>query len=1201
MDESFASNRGGAFTYLSDKRALLNAPKLVSTLPTFLTDCLLRSDCEATVKLFPHNWIGVVVDGNLFLWRFSLSKDNTVATTSSCRQFELPSVSEATATSASMSCFGLDGRPRLCAAVAAGILRVWPRGVFGVVGRSQIVYDCIDTQLSSFRNDEACVALEEGPCSGTFLLATSHGRIFGVDSRTPQEQVYTFLVSDGVTNIPPVSSAAVNTSVHQTSMSENAANNGLLSGLSRRVSSIWSYAASKVPNLNVSSLVPSVGSSATGKVLRFLVVATPHNTCRMLLLTQSHLTIWDLDADFEHSVTFSLALNNDTFGEAVDMTLSSPSSCSTLWLLCKSVVEEEDALSLVLFDIESTPPGGNELNSRVSIKVDTNAKDFKLINSIPGASVYPCTLLALFSAEARAVYIVEALTGCSVCQIESERPSQLLGVVSAPSDSNALFALITRQHGIYGIVGGDPCLPSIACLQLTSDCLSSPDRLLEGLVKIGAILWMGYEEEANVLIKSLFGKPNRVKNDALLTAFLRLTNCVLNSRPTSGPDARWRGVNNTGITAFDFACGCGDSRFVAKQESMQRLGGRFWPAVMAATPEISGATDAALLFTELFPPLLSSTVGTTGSRCHILNAFLAGAEVCETARILHSRLCRLKQNALLKPVFKASVDAAVVVGVVDKSTFSNNLLSPEDIFFQTMTLVPHFITNLAEELVLHARTCLNEDMDSVDFVACAAQLLTLSLTEALEYRQKLLPALETVLSEVGNADSVSKYDLFCWITENDVMFNQLQEAFDSLVELAVALKNESDRMLTEGGSLRQECACRSVELATILLQAVYQRVQWCGSSCPSELDACFVQLRTHVISAVAWSIDRLEAGLDLAIRFVDKALMLEISERLDKAAATSGAKPHANLMIALARSNPDIQLADYALQWYYSNGEKSRLQSLLAALQEKESGSNEVLAAVQTEQKRLRTSISPSRVRDPIAKRFKSVASPVVTATIDSSVNRFLQRSEVRDFAWLHQLGNWDFEQASKGLLAAGENEIHSLGRRRTLLSLSKLAGIASGQCKPSATAISEAPNSQMSESETPLVDKYLEVIQCHEELIRRGQLKSDSVFPSHILAPQFIANISKADSAQVREELLMNFSIALRLAQLYTELNEDHFNSDARRENQEKLLTRIWAQAVKVDSLNKKPGGGGEEFNGACEDSFFYALLEHCLLSGRA
>lgn len=51
MDQSFSSNRGGAFTYRADKRALLNVQKLVATLPTFLTDCLLRSNC-GNYKLF---------------------------------------------------------------------------------------------------------------------------------------------------------------------------------------------------------------------------------------------------------------------------------------------------------------------------------------------------------------------------------------------------------------------------------------------------------------------------------------------------------------------------------------------------------------------------------------------------------------------------------------------------------------------------------------------------------------------------------------------------------------------------------------------------------------------------------------------------------------------------------------------------------------------------------------------------------------------------------------------------------------------------------------------------------------------------------------------------------------------------------------------------------------------------------------------
>lgn len=73
---------------------------------------------------------------------------------------------------------------------------------------------------------------------------------------------------------------------------------------------------------------------------------------------------------------------------------------------------------------------------------------------------------------------------------------------------------------------------------------------------------------------------------------------------------------------------------------MRCLGGRLWPAIESVAPKISGATDAASLFAEVFPPLLSSMVGANGSRYHVLNAFLAGAEVCEIARVLHSRWCR---------------------------------------------------------------------------------------------------------------------------------------------------------------------------------------------------------------------------------------------------------------------------------------------------------------------------------------------------------------------------------------------------------------------------------------------------------------------------------------------------------------------------------------------------------------------------------
>lgn len=65
---------------------------------------------------------------------------------------------------------------------------------------------------------------------------------------------------------------------------------------------------------------------------------------------------------------------------------------------------------------------------------------------------------------------------------------------------------------------------------------------------------------------------------------------------------------------------------------------------------------------------------------------------------------------------------------------------------------------------------------SPTFIECFPFSIQVSLNEALEYRQKVLPTLETTLSEKGSADSASMYDLFCWITDNDVVFSQLQEA-----------------------------------------------------------------------------------------------------------------------------------------------------------------------------------------------------------------------------------------------------------------------------------------------------------------------------------------------------------------------------------------------------------------------------------------
>ncbi|KAL5972211.1 hypothetical protein TSMEX_000079 [Taenia solium] len=1192
VESSFASNRGGTFAYTSDPRALLNVRNLVATLPTFLTDSLLSSDADASVKLFSHDWVGIVTDGNLFLWRYTQSKDIKIATSSACHQFELPLADASAAeVSVSISCFEGDGRPRLCAAAVAGVFRVWPRGVFGAAGRSQVVRDFLDTQLNVFSTGEVCVEMEEGPYAATFLLATNHGRIFGVDARTPEDRVFVFLVVDSNSI-----DTTTNISLSSSQVGPEESDTSLLSGLSRRVASIWSYATSKVSALNVTGAGASTTSS-TGKVLRFLVAVDSQDSCRMSLLTQARLAVWLVDADFEHSLLFSLDLNSARYGEAVDMASSSPTS-PVLWLLYKSSSERE-TLCLLSMDFKEVAKG-EELAPSTSFSVETATSDFQMIASRSGLSAYPCTLLALFSQDSGVVHIVEALTGRCVSRVEFEQASSLLGVISAPPDSTALFSLVTRQRGVYAVVGEDPCLsslnprPFIDQLTKIASVGIDPDYLLKALSRIAAILWMGFEEEAENLITSLFATPRRSQlASATATAFLRLIRLILNCLPTSGSDARWRGVMANGVLGFDFAR-TGNSRFIAKQQAMECLGRRLWPKVLAALTSdgnndgSSKLIDASAVLTEVFSPLPAGEGANPfyQRHHHLLNAFLAGAEVCECARVLHTRWSRLKQSSLLRPVFKATVEAAVLAGVIREGGV-HSLLSPEDVFFQTVTLVPQFIATLAEHLVANAKNCLNDPVDPVDFVARAAQLLTTSLSESLGYRQKLLLALESVLSEESYADGdegAFKCDFFCWITSSDTLRNQLLDAFDALVEVVVALPGDADRMLADGGSLKQECACRSVELATILLQVVQQLVQWPNHSV--DLDTSFAELRTRIISAVgeravaAWRINRPEAALDLAIRFLDKELMVEISDHLDKHA--SDGKQHTSLMNALSRCPSDIQLADYALQWHYSHGEKACLQSLLVELQKREAEVAERGAMNATEMQQKRLTSSP---------RATTGASSVKRArqTVETCVSRFLQRQEARDFAWLHHLGNRDYDQASKGLFAAGVSETNYLGRRRTLLSLSKLSSIAAG-------------HRESTENGNGLVDKHLEVLRLQEEWMRRMPPHKDAcpaVCSAAALAQLFVSEVESSQES-TREDLITTFSAALRLACLAQDLDETEATEVESTEMQHQmLLQEIWTQAVKVDSW-KKPNED-EDFNEACENSFFYALLGHCLLAGEA
>ena len=93
-------------------------------------------------------------------------------------------------------------------------------------------------------------------------MVTNHGRVLGVDARNPQDRVHIFLITNG---------SDLTTDdffLNSSQVGPEAGNTSILSGLSRRVSSIWSFATSKVSVLNVTGAGASggsgVGSSPTG-------------------------------------------------------------------------------------------------------------------------------------------------------------------------------------------------------------------------------------------------------------------------------------------------------------------------------------------------------------------------------------------------------------------------------------------------------------------------------------------------------------------------------------------------------------------------------------------------------------------------------------------------------------------------------------------------------------------------------------------------------------------------------------------------------------------------------------------------------------------------------------------------------------------------------------------------------------------------
>ncbi|BHF73411.1 hypothetical protein SprV_0401649200 [Sparganum proliferum] len=693
-----------------------------------------------------------------------------------------------------------------------------------------------------------------------------------------------------------------------------------------------------------------------------------------------------------------------------------------------------------------------------------------------------------------------------------------------------------------------------------------------------------------------------------------------------------------------------------------------------------------------------------GPTTHVLNAFLVADELVEFVRTLHSRLRRDKNQQLLHQVFSKVVQGS---GFLDPDLLCN--LSPQDIFWQSISLAPRFIITLSAQL----KADLEETQDSLEShppgqdpagllmpLRTAAQLLTTSLSAAVTHRAKFLPTLRSSLRSSSRGYADHDHELPCWITDASPfgVGDSLLNLFDLLVRLG-GPKIGMDSPEREGKKVDAflpcgdtECACQAVELASILLRAAYQRVTWIrqqqaqiaaeGNSSASfralvrrrRLEVWFARLRSRLISDIAHRLKRPESALSLAEKFLDREQIVSLCDLLDRnlqedapaggacfldtTGGTTSLRRHDNLARLLTLLPADLQLANYALQWHYERGEKARVQSLLALLQQLEAaGPTTERREIEEEEEATEPSLKrprhPSRDEDSVpfqtlkstpASRLATSRRPCQSSMAPTGdlVTRFLSSADTRDYAWLHHLGRGAFLQAAQDLYSAGLAEGELLGRRRTLLSLSKLAqiaGDAENVQKRRMLAATDAnahprnrryfgddlnsfpsPRSAVEGSMKPSengVNTHLETIDLHLEAIGYQADLTKSLVPptgegdmscGRVMSLSHVARLYVSGARPLSTEApasaaeftgrpgLLEFCRALRLSELLLLIPTPESQAVLEGEHTD-LLLYIWSQAIKMDSW--KQAESDEDALTVSEGTFFYSLLNHCLLSG--
>ncbi|KAH8855276.1 Nuclear pore complex protein Nup133 [Schistosoma japonicum] len=458
---------------------MLQVSRISESLPVFPSKAL-RASSSSSARFFANEWLVVVAENKLFLWRYI--KSSSLQPHSSCISFDLP----ASDLPHSASLVGLlfpsndveaSPLPTGCLALnsCGGNLRIWPR-----LTRNYVHVDSVlPAPIGGLFGDQA-IQLEHIHVAGAFIVATRTGHLLLIDTRNAQDTVTTRLLTN--TNYGSLRSQ------------------GLLSGLGRRVSNFFSLVSSSATNNGPGKSIPARGGE-NFVFIRLISCTQPSSTfendkCLCFALYKNQLDIWSIDQNLDYQVggvytvesliDSTSAFENDTLNwHAVDFAIQSDrytSNDRTLvyLLLCRtdhlslpsSSLKELRLLTIHFNQVESSSLCF-VIGSTVSIEYPFD--DIGLPGSSDGAniqfclptdsmpqSLYPCLLGCLYCLRTGQVFIIEVLTGQFIGKLEFAQqnsanqppcPQSLISIGNR--DIHNLFIFLTCQFGLLSLT---PCM-----------------------------------------------------------------------------------------------------------------------------------------------------------------------------------------------------------------------------------------------------------------------------------------------------------------------------------------------------------------------------------------------------------------------------------------------------------------------------------------------------------------------------------------------------------------------------------------------------------------------------------------------------------------------------------------------------------------------------------------------------------------------